>query len=1375
MKRITGTLLAVICVLVSSAGVTAKDDVSSSQAMRSTLDRYPGLRLQTDGVHQKMVYGRPMTTGRSAVESAEAFVQGEVRAFGVQPMDLRPEGLVRDRRHTQPLVYDRQTGKYKFTLVYYTQFVGDIPVFRSDLKVLVRNESDFPVVLANSSLHDLGDFEVDARVVDGRFDLAQDAVLNMNPDMIHFTEPEIVIWAGVDDIVVEPRLAILFEAVDDRTDASHEELRFLCDAFTGEILYEETLIHFVDVTGTVQAMATPPPKANICTEEELFVYPWARVEIVGGTSVYADGDGNFTIPNAGTSDVDVRSYVDGLYFSIDNRAGAEETLTAYDVSPPGPVDFIHNEANTNDHILAQTNIYVSGNVVRDWVLAQNPSFPGIATETGVPTVVNRTDLYCPCNAWSSSSDGSINFCQPGGSCPNTAWQSVLNHEYGHHVIDFTASGQGEYGEGMSDCFSVLPVDDPNLGYGFFGDCDSSLRTADNDCQYLEVGCSTCGSEIHDCGKLLSGCVWSIRNILVYFHPDYMDILSNITVNSILLHTGTGIDEQIPIHFLTIDDDDGNINNGTPHRSEICAGFSAHSIPCPQLISIGFTYPNGLPEMVAPGSPTDIEVQVVSIGGSPQPGTGKIHYSVNGGAFVHVDMAQGSPNHYTGTIPACLCGDTVAFYFSARDSFSSTVNDPHDAPTVTFSTVCATGSAIVFTDDFETDLGWTVSSSASDGRWDRGVPVDCDRGDPPTDYDGSGQCYLTDNSAGDGCNSDVDGGYTRLISPTLDLDNGNANIHFALWYTNDNGASANNDYFYVHISNNNGASWTLVESIGPSTPGYQWFEHEFLVSDYVTPTSQVKVRFEASDAASAGSVVEAGIDDFVISTFDCDPGEPTCEDGILNQEEDRIDCGGPCPDCVCLSDGECSDPLFCNGVETCDAYGVCQDGTYPCGDQMCDEVSGCVDCVYTEDCDDFSVCTDDTCDAGACIFTDTTPAGYCCAPSNGDLTLIDDDDPCTNDVCNANGSVSHSPNYDPQVNCCDPATGELTLIDDDDGCTDDVCYADGSVSHDLNYDPLVDCCNSSNGAQTLIDDGNECTDDTCNADGSVSHDPNYDPLVDCCDPSNGDLTLIDDDDACTDDVCGPGGSVTHDPNYNPLAYCCDPTDGDLTLIADRDNCTEDICNADGSVSHDPNYDPLVDCCYPMTGDLTTLDDGNDCTDDLCDPVTGEVTHLILTPSAVGEGARALTVTPQSCSGQVAVLVTSPDYPCLSMYVDADGMLVGTPVMRMPAEWADVAVRGELIVPSSTYTIQCWASDVLSEAVSATTWMWGDADNDEDVDIDDILLLIQAFQSDFSNVTMAAADLSPCTPNGEIDIDDILSAIAGFQSKPYADTGCPIPCE
>ena len=62
---------------------------------------------------------------------------------------------------------------------------------------------------------------------------------------------------------------------------------------------------------------------------------------------------------------------------------------------------------------------------------------------------------------------------------------------------------------MSDCFSVLVSGDSKLARGFFqGDCVDGIRNADNNYQY---GGSCSG--IHDCGQLISGCIWDSLQLL----------------------------------------------------------------------------------------------------------------------------------------------------------------------------------------------------------------------------------------------------------------------------------------------------------------------------------------------------------------------------------------------------------------------------------------------------------------------------------------------------------------------------------------------------------------------------------------------------------------------------------------------------------------------------------------------------------------------------------------------------------------------------------------------------------------------------------------------------------------------------------------------
>ncbi|MBD3217046.1 MAG: hypothetical protein GF310_02130 [candidate division Zixibacteria bacterium] len=293
--------------------------------------------------------------------------------------------------------------------------------------------------------------------------------------------------------------------------------------------------------------------------------------------------------------------------------------------------------------------------------------------------------------------------------------------------------------------------------------------------------------------------------------------------------------------------------------------------------VSFEFPNGLPETVLPETPTTISVIVNGSGeGMPLSGTGQLHYALDGGSYQSVYMTEIFPNEYEAVLPAADCDSWYDFYFSADEELFGTFYDT-DSSNAHYARA-ATDIITPLEDDFETDLGWMVSGSVDDGQWERGDPVGGgDRGDPSDDFDGSGQCYLTDNVDD---NSDVDGGTTILTSPSFDLSAGDGTIHYARWFSNTYGASPNNDIMEIFISNDDGSTWTLVETVGPTgdEAGGGWYENTFVVSEFVLPTAQMKMKFEASDLGD-GSVVEAAIDDFWVKVYECYTGVMITTDSL----------------------------------------------------------------------------------------------------------------------------------------------------------------------------------------------------------------------------------------------------------------------------------------------------------------------------------------------------------------------------------------------------------------------------------------------------------------------------------------------------------------
>ena len=448
------------------------------------------------------------------------------------------------------LMYDRSSDTYKFTNVYFKQFAVGLPVHGSRVSVLCRNVPGYPAVQVAADLRDMRTFTPPASMPAIDVGLAAKAAVQTLGLGAVITTPELIIFAGNGERGVTPVVAMVFNAqVSDNADPdNYQKERLIIDAVNGVLLDRENrVLNFTD--GVLQGLATEGSGADECGDEVVMVLPYARVT-QGGSTYYADANGNYSTPGSGN----VTSYLDGQWFDVQNNSGSDAQVS-------GTGDILHNAANNDGQLRAQVNGYVEANVVRDYALYFHPDFPVIGTQPGFPV---NTGVSGSCNAFYDYS--SINFYNASGGCNNTAFSVIVHHEYGHHLVAVAGSGQDSYGEGMGDVLGVLITGDNQLARGFYqGDCVNGIRNADNSHQY------PCSGEIHDCGQLISGCVWDAMELLP------VDIVASLAINSIPMHTGGGIDPTITFDWLVLDDDNGDLDDGTPNSVELLQAFAQHNM------------------------------------------------------------------------------------------------------------------------------------------------------------------------------------------------------------------------------------------------------------------------------------------------------------------------------------------------------------------------------------------------------------------------------------------------------------------------------------------------------------------------------------------------------------------------------------------------------------------------------------------------------------------------------------------------------------------------------------------------------------------------------------------------------------------------------
>ena len=173
------------------------------------------------------------------------------------------------------------------------------------------------------------------------------------------------------------------------------------------------------------------------------------------------------------------------------------------------------------------------------------------------------------------------------------------------------------------------------------------------------------------------------------------------------------------------------------------------------------------------------------------------------------------------------------------------------------------------DDFQFNFGWTVTSTASAGIFERALPAATNlngvASNPGIDQDAdcNGFAYVSGNAAGAAGVDDIDNGYTRLTSPIMDLSTyGDPYIYFSRWFFNAGGNDATNDTLFIQLSNNGGAPITIKKIVQDANSS-QWIEESIHVTNYFSQPGQVRFIAQAQDFPN-GHIVEAGIDRFYVT-------------------------------------------------------------------------------------------------------------------------------------------------------------------------------------------------------------------------------------------------------------------------------------------------------------------------------------------------------------------------------------------------------------------------------------------------------------------------------------------------------------------------------
>ena len=631
------------------------------------------------------------------------------------------------------------------------------------------------------------------------------------------------------------------------------------DAITGDVLQRRNGLFHLDFEGTVTVDVEDP---NYCEGAVLRPLSEVEVRIDGVGSALTGPDGSFTVANAGTDPADLEITMSGPWFEVVNVDGAS-ALYQDNVAPGTPLDIL---IDTSVARWDERDVYFHGTATHTMMKEIDAGWDDL--DFVMPTRVN---IDQGCNAFYSFADSSINFYRENNGCGNTGQiGDVVAHEYGHAI---TAELYGpnqptsDLHEGNSDITANLLFGYSLIGPGFtLDDCENGIRDSDNDLVWPD---DVTGSG-HFTGQIIAGFYWNALQYLVASEGEAAAFaaVKDAWYFGRLLGLPQNQPEQAWYSILA-DDDNGNIDDGTPHFDALCQAAMDKGYECPETFAdvvIKHT-----PALYAANGEGDvrIEAEVYSLAGELAVNGVNLHWRLSGtGAFTPEPFAPtGDGNIHEAFIPTPPVLSSVDYFILAEDEFGNSLRRPEGTGHYSFEVVTAYHNAE------SGDDGWTVgdpSDTATNGIWERIDPNQmvvggqiAQPGDDVSPDPGMFAWITEQYTGGSPVLSDVDG-TTTLFSPVYDL-TGSAwvNIQFMRWFQTLVAAEGGME---VSVTHDGGTSWMPLVTYGPSDAAAQWKLVSKLVPEPVGGFGMMQFKIVALGAANP-SIDECGLDEWVLVASD----------------------------------------------------------------------------------------------------------------------------------------------------------------------------------------------------------------------------------------------------------------------------------------------------------------------------------------------------------------------------------------------------------------------------------------------------------------------------------------------------------------------------